>query len=69
MQRMRARSATRPSPTWLAVVRWSLQILIAAGADPTIRGWMGLDALYRAGKRVNDEGRRVYELLEKSARR
>jgi ankyrin repeat protein len=45
------------------------QILIAAGADPTIRGWMGLDALYRAGKRVNDEGRRVYELLEKSARR
>jgi ankyrin repeat protein len=45
------------------------QILIAAGADPTIRGWMGLDALYRAGKRMNDEGRRVYELLEKSARR
>jgi len=44
------------------------QMLVNAGADPAIRGWMGLDALYRAGKRVNDEGLRVYELLKKSAR-
>ena len=43
----------------LAVAR----LLLAAGADPTIRGWMQLNALDRAKARKTDEGRKVYELL------
>ncbi len=45
------------------------ETLLAAGADPTIRGWMQLSALDRAGKRQKDEGRRVYELLSRHAQR
>jgi ankyrin repeat protein len=44
-------------------------LLVKAGADPTIAGWMGLDALHRAGKRKKEEGRRVYELLVRVAKR
>jgi ankyrin repeat protein len=45
------------------------RVLIAAGADPTIRGWMQLSALDRAQDRKKAEGRRVYELLVEAARR
>ena len=43
--------------------------LIAAGADPTIRGWMQLSALDRAQERKKPEGRKVYELLIAAAKR
>jgi hypothetical protein len=39
------------------------QKLVAAGADPTIRGWMQLNALDRAAKRQRGDGQAVYELL------
>ncbi len=39
------------------------QALVAAGADPTIRGWMQLCALDRAKERKKEEGKQVYELL------
>lgn len=45
------------------------EALIAAGADPTIRGWMQLCALDRAKERKKDEGRRVHEALCNAARR
>ena len=45
------------------------ETLIKAGADPTIQGWMQLTALYRASKRSNSEGMRVYELLLKTAKK
>ncbi|MGV3721491.1 MAG: ankyrin repeat domain-containing protein [Actinomycetota bacterium] len=44
------------------------KLLIEAGADPTIPGWMGLTALYRAQQRKRAEGVRVKELLEAAAR-
>lgn len=47
----------------------AVKTLLAQGADPTIRGWMQLSALDRAGKRQKDEGRRVYELLSRHAQR
>lgn len=43
------------------------QRLLAAGADPTVRGWMQLSALDRAGKRTRPEGLRVRELLHEAA--
>jgi hypothetical protein len=45
------------------------QTLVAAGADPTIRGWMQLCALDRAKERKKEEGKRVYELLCNAARK
>jgi ankyrin repeat protein len=45
------------------------RLLIAAGADPTIRGWMQLSALDRAEARKKAEGRKVYELLVEAAKR
>ena len=45
------------------------QALIAAGADPTLQGWMQLSALDRAKDRKHDEGPRVYELLRNAARK
>ena len=45
------------------------QFLIAAGADPTIRGWMQLTALDRASERKRAEGRQVFELLRSASRR
>lgn len=45
------------------------QALLAAGADPTIRGWMQLCALDRAKDRKRHEGPRVYELLCNAARK
>ncbi len=37
--------------------------LLKHGADPSIRGWMQLNALDRAKRRKKAEGKRVYELL------
>ena len=44
-------------------------LLIGAGADPTIRGWMGLNAIDRAARRTDEAGSVVLALLEKRASR
>lgn len=44
------------------------RLLVDAGADPTIPGWMQLTALDRARNRMRGEGPAVYELLTKRAR-
>ena len=41
--------------------------LLKAGADPTIRGWMQLNALDRAKERKTEEGCKVYDLLKIAA--
>jgi ankyrin repeat protein len=43
------------------------RLLISAGADPTISGWMHLNALDRAKTRKQGEGPDVYRLLFKAA--
>ncbi len=43
--------------------------LIAAGADPTIKGWMQLTALDLAAKRTDADARKVQRLLQHAARR
>ena len=45
------------------------KLLVDAGADPTIRGWMQLCALDRAKSRKKPEGRQVFELLQNAAAR
>jgi ankyrin repeat protein len=45
------------------------ELLIKAGANPTIPRWMGISALDRASKRKKKEGVRVYELLLEIARK
>jgi ankyrin repeat protein len=45
------------------------ELLVRAGADPTINGWMQITALYRASQRKTEEGKRVYDLLLKSAKK
>jgi ankyrin repeat protein len=45
------------------------KLLIDAGANPTIPGWMGLTAIYRAKQRKQAEGQGVYELLVNIAKR
>lgn len=45
------------------------KILVAAGADPTIRGWMQLCALDRAKNRKRGDGPAVYELLVGASKR
>ncbi len=44
------------------------QLLVDAGADPTIPGWMQLTALDRAQRRKSAEGRAVHDLLLATAR-
>ena len=44
-------------------------LLIEAGADPTIPGWMQLTALHKAKARKKPEGKRVHDLLESVAKR
>jgi GNAT superfamily N-acetyltransferase len=41
------------------------QLLLDAGADPTIRGWMQLHAIHHAEKRKRGDGPKVYELLRR----
>lgn len=43
------------------------QLLLAAGADPTIPGWMQLTALDKARNRKRGDGPQVYDLLIKAA--
>ncbi len=38
-------------------------LLMEAGADPCIRGWMHLNALDRAKRRIGGDGPKVHELL------
>lgn len=45
------------------------KLLVDAGSDPTIPGWMQLTALDRARKRTRDDGPKVYELLSRAAAR
>ena len=45
------------------------ELLIKAGANPTITGWMGITALHSASKRKKKEGVRVYELLLETAKK
>lgn len=44
------------------------ELLITAGANPTIPGWMQITALDRARDRKKEEGKRVYELLARTAK-
>jgi ankyrin repeat protein len=44
------------------------ELLVGAGANPTIPGWMQITALHRAQNRKDEEGKKVYELLTKAAR-
>ena len=43
------------------------KVLIDAGADPTIRGWMQLNAIDRARRRQGPNARRILQLLEEAA--
>jgi ankyrin repeat protein len=45
------------------------KILVDAGADPTIPGWMCLTALNKSGERKKPDGVRVHQLLQQAARR
>lgn len=44
------------------------RLLVEAGADPTIPGWMQVSALHRARARKRGEGPQVAALLEQAAR-
>jgi ankyrin repeat protein len=43
------------------------KLLIDAGADPTIRGWMQLNAFDRIRNRQGPNARRILQLLEEAA--
>ena len=45
------------------------KVLIDAGADPTIRGWMQMNAIDRARERKDANARKVLRLLEEAAAR
>ena len=45
------------------------KLLVDAGANPAIPGWMGLCALDRAKDRKKPEGQQVFELLVEAARK
>jgi ankyrin repeat protein len=45
------------------------RILVDAGADPTITGWMGLTALDCSVERADEEGKAVHHLLLEVAKR
>jgi ankyrin repeat protein len=44
-----------------------IEVLLEAGADPTIRGWMDLNALDRARNRVRSPA--IYAMLEDAAKK
>ena len=44
-----------------------IEVLLEAGADPTIRGWMNLNALDRARSRVRAPA--IYAMLEAAAKK
>lgn len=69
-----AHNSDRAGETPLALVAQECtyeiaKLLVDAGADPTIPGWMKLSALDRAAKRKRAEGVRIYKLLRRSAER
>ncbi len=45
------------------------KLLVDSGADPTIPGWMQLNALHRAEKRKRGDGPLVYELLVRASKK
>jgi ankyrin repeat protein len=45
------------------------KLLVDSGADPTIPGWMQLNALHRAEKRKRGDGPGVYELLVRASKK
>ncbi len=45
------------------------ELLVNAGANPTIPGWVQLTALDRARDRKKEESRRVYKLLVETAKK
>jgi ankyrin repeat protein len=45
------------------------RLLVDAGADPTIAGWMQLNALDRARNRKRGDGPQVYEVLVRASTR
>jgi len=45
------------------------KLLSDAGADPTILGWMPLNALHRARERKDADARKILQLLENAAKR
>ena len=45
------------------------KVLIDAGADPTIRGWMQMNVIDRARERKDANARKVLRLLEEAAAR
>jgi ankyrin repeat protein len=45
------------------------ELLIEAGADPYITGWMGMTAVHRAKNRKDEDGQRVFDLLNEAAHR
>src|SRR3954466_9186203 len=46
-----------------------VKVLIDAGADPTIRGWMQMNAIDRAREREDANARKILRLLEEAANR
>jgi hypothetical protein len=44
------------------------ELLVRAGANPTIRGWTQITALQRAKDRKDEEGKKLYELLARIAK-
>jgi ankyrin repeat protein len=45
------------------------ELLIEAGADPSMPGWMGITAIHRAKDRNDEDGQRVFDLLTKAVHR
>jgi ankyrin repeat protein len=45
------------------------KLLVDAGADPRIPGWMQLTALHKSAERKRPEGAQVHELLKATAKR
>jgi ankyrin repeat protein len=45
------------------------ELLVKAGANPTIPGWMKITALQRASERKKEEGKQVYKLLLEVSRK
>ncbi len=49
---------------------WEMvELLVSAGANPTIPGWMRLSPLHNAKGRKRGDGPRIYDLLEQAAGR
>jgi ankyrin repeat protein len=47
----------------------AVEFLLRAGADPAIRGWMGITAIGKAEGRGDEKGRQILALLKDASRR